>query len=145
MILAELFDKPVPFKIITNDANSESGTLLYRFVINDSEYEAEFYRSNSSYPWEFAFALLDNTGGSHDKMNVTGTGNEITVFATAIQILIDAINKTNAYKFRFTADTKEESRVKLYDRFIRMKLAKNFDIKRKAWADEVEYFFTRRE
>jgi hypothetical protein len=120
MKLFELFNSNTNFKLV-----DESGNVLrYDFEVNGVEFHANFEQDVSG--WHFDFQDVASGHG------ITNKGNAIAVFATAKNILFDAIKRTGATEIFFTADEYEGSRLKLYDRFLKMMEKQGWQIRKES-------------
>jgi len=107
MLLNELFDNPIPWKWVSK---------------NEYNWEAGFDTGNMKYALKCAFAyqfvvITFETRATGDT-GITGTGNEIAVFATVIDIIKEIIDVPTVKTVVFTA--KEKSRQKLYNRLVKL-------------------------
>jgi len=123
MKLFELFNSNTNFKLI-----DESGNILkYAFEVNGVKFNAAFEQDISG--WHFDFQDVAEGDAGH---GITNKGNAIAVFATAKNILFDAIKRTNASEVFFTADEYESSRVKLYNRFLKMMEKQGWEVRKES-------------
>ena len=110
--LNELFDKPVKYIEKNYDFLFNVAGLEYRVVIDiDGEDESII---------QVSFYTKDGNS-DHEKAEISfSNGNEIKIFSTVLKIIKDYL-KDNSYinGITFTANIKEPSRVKLYDRMIK--------------------------
>lgn len=119
--LNELFDKPVPYVI----KRQMSDDFQAKFIIDNNEYvfEAfkEDYDTNDLDPWLVQFAIYEKLITTQVRnFAISGTGNEIKVFATVIDIFKKFISLYNPRQFKFSSQLNEPSRTKLYDRFFQL-------------------------
>lgn len=143
MILTELFDRPVKFRF---DPSSTRNHLIYKFQIDGNNYIVNFHRIDDGKGWEIDFGMKEQ-GSWGTKFSATGGGNEFAVFSTVIDALRDALDRTGARQFIFSAEKEEPTRIKLYDRMMRTKLAKDFHIQRRDFGGDtgfISYKFTLR-
>jgi hypothetical protein len=95
----------------------DKGPTTYQalFSIEGRKYQVIFeYRSEGGEDYyEFTFKLLGADGNGY---GITGTGNELTVFATVLDILKAFVKLRPENRIVFAA--KEESRKKLYGRLL---------------------------
>ena len=98
-----------------------------------STYEAEFKINNNTYlitmdreaeMWDIEFELIST---SKDGYGITGTGGEIQVFATVIDIIKKWVKKRKPQVIVF--DAKQKSRVKLYTSLVK-KLASGYSVEK---------------
>lgn len=133
----ELFDKPVKWIIVRNmkdDFQAYFQTDTYKRYVFDAMLE-----SGLEEIWNIQFAMK-NPNDPHERFwDITGSGDEIKVFATVVDIFKAFVAHYKPQVFYFAA--KEPSRQKLYDRFAKIiqsklnyKLETNFD-------DEKTYVF----
>ena len=109
MKIFELFDNPAQWKY---DITDKSLTTA-RFDIEDKPYKVTFhlmYVGQSPYNM---YALGFDLSGRSD---ISGTGDQYTVFATVKDILKDFLSKNDVDCFYFFAE--ESSRASLYKKFI---------------------------
>lgn len=106
MFLTELFDKPVK---ITNEIYDREGVLV-QFDVEGVPYAFHAVQAyGDPTAWDIEFSGKGTT-------KITGTGNEIKVFSTVVQIMKNMLQLYNIEKFYFTAE--EPSRQKLYNRLV---------------------------
>jgi hypothetical protein len=110
MLLNELFDADVKFH-----KSSRSRKLIYTFSVGGSWFKAILFKGATG-SWNFEFS--DESQGN-EETGITGKGNAIKIFATIRNIVKDAIEDKQIDSLIFHADSKEPSRVKLYDRFMK--------------------------
>lgn len=107
MILNELFDNPIPWKWVSkNEHNWEAG-----FDIGNMKYAL-------TCAFAFQFVVIRFETRATGDTGITGTGNEIAVFATVIDIVKEIIDVPTVKTIVFTA--KEKSRQKLYNRLVKL-------------------------
>jgi len=117
MILLELLNSSTDFRVTKNTDRDVRTT----FESNGRtiEADAEMIRDGI---WEFAFAERKHRHSRFDlsssKLNVTGSGGELEVFSTIVEIMKMIIKEKSPTELRFTAEKSEASRVKLYDKLI---------------------------
>ena len=107
----ELFDKPARWRIIEDTPS----TKKYAASINGKSLVVIMERFGSL--WEINFVI-------DGKTNVTGTGDEIQVFSTVLDIIKDFILSETPQKIEFHSELEKEndykdSRSKLYDRLVK--------------------------
>lgn len=115
MILNELFDSAVPFQLTTD------GTGYFR--IDGRTYEVSFDPLiNERGAVEVSFSMRQGVTASGMPGYVhsaTGTGDELQVFSTVINVIREYMRRSPTRKIVFAAKTSEPSRVRLYDRMAR--------------------------
>ena len=147
-LLSELFDSNVPIRFKAKDEHKENSVYYYEFAIDDLMYNftAEIYTDRHGIEGEkrilnMEFALGDFY--SRKDYHITGTGNALQVFSAVKQCVLDLFNKRLKEKpdiISFSADDEEPSRVKLYDRFMKIipRILKDFKFHKKIF-DEYIY------
>lgn len=120
MKLTELFDKPAA---ITGGGDLYGGNTV-TFDVGNVKYEVLFANFGGG-DWEVSFDAEVAPGERTDQ--VTGTGNEFTVFSTVNKIVQQFLstNRDRVRNFSFTSDL--ESRTRLYKR-LAASWAKQFDL-----------------
>ena len=110
--LNELFDKSVTYTERNNDFIFNINGIEYRVVIDiDDEDETIM---------QVSFYIKDKDLGFEKATISFSGGNELKVFSTVLQIIKDYLkDNTGITGIAFTADIKEPSRIKLYDRMIK--------------------------
>jgi len=125
MKVYEVFNKKVDWEYAAEQvdweyAAEQAGAVVAKFVVGKYEYEVTIDESMTDgvYNIEFTLDYIDSVYNVDDsRYNVSGTGNEFLVFATVIDITQDFIAKKHPRGITFSA--KEESRMKLYSRFLK--------------------------
>ena len=112
MLLNELFNQPLPWKWTTND----DGEMIAEFTTDTTPYWISFVRHDMAEEdadlWDVEFGV---EGVNYPKnMEVTGSGDASTVFATVIDIIRAFTRTHRAIILVFSAQG--ASRNKLYDR-----------------------------
>ena len=110
-IINELFIQPAAWTQTRNDPKMKS----YEFAIKGYAYEVDIVsmtRYNGG--WGIAFDQV----GNEDDYKMTGTGNAALVLATVMDIMKQFVHEVKPTSLRFSADSKEPSRVSLYRRMI---------------------------
>jgi len=147
MIIKELFNKVADWDY--EDVQMEYGEAVTAvFNIDDKDgveqkYEVQFeemadeddltnmdtpFLPNTGGVWELNFTSQVVGGRFNIKTNkITGSGNELLVFATVLDIIDKASQKHNINNITFGASNNEPSRVKLYKRLMK-RLSKNWSI-----------------
>ena len=112
--------------------NVQSTSASAEFVVNENTYVVSFVKYQTSDTskmlslnmldilpptmWSIQFAAGAGFGVKH----VTGTGGEMQVFATVMEITKQFIEKLNPEAVQFSSDAKEPSREPLYRRLLKM-------------------------
>ena len=133
MILKELFNTNVPFEI-----KADSGSKIrYRFEVNKMLFSVVFSKYKERV-WVFSFSNV-----SKKSIQITGSGSALEVFSSIKTIFFDFIKRKNPDEIKFAADAEEPSRVKLYDRFVKL-LSGQFDVERSTDPHEIYYSLRRK-
>ena len=111
VFLTELFNKPVPRTWYRTSDGLEAS-----FTIDDHEYFVSFEHEDGAW-WSVMFGL-EGDNNHREKFTLTGTGNEIAVFATVIVAIKEFIARAHPEYIIFSAD--EPGRQHLYRRFIQL-------------------------
>lgn len=108
MLVWEIFDNILSYD--KNNYGFNIGDIYYRvfFKLNGKKYSFRFYQYKNKND------MINDFDGRDD---ITGTGNQLKVFSTVIEILKDFIKKENPYEIYFSA--KEPSRKKLYSHILK--------------------------
>jgi len=122
MFITELFTKTIPWQytgtVTDNDHRAEfsSGGFAYIVDITDFHHRVEMGGPHEEFKNVFSvtFTQYSEKEGSVD--SITGSGNAIAILTTVMEIMKDVIEIENIQTFMFTADNREPSRVKLYNR-----------------------------
>jgi hypothetical protein len=121
MKLFELFDKIAPYKKIHDDDD----ILDYQFTINDTNFEANFFKLNPNEPWEIMFNDTDISNqyqkpenDEESGMGMTNKGNAIQVMSTIIAITKEFLKLKKPTEITFSSGN--QSKTKLYLRLIKM-------------------------
>lgn len=111
--IEESLNQPYEFK-----KGASSHMVEYMWRMEDNRVGKCMFKLEGN-PKEQQWGMLFEIGGSH---SLTGQGNAFRIFATVVACFNDwlATEGKNAEYIGFTADKKEPSRVKLYDRFARL-------------------------
>lgn len=112
MIILEILSQPLPWKWVHRDPDS----FIANFYVNNFEYLVSGNRHRNSWVVEFANMSTDKYGNAESRTDITGTRNEIPVFATVLDILRRFRDSYYPEVIKFSA--KEPSRQKLYTRII---------------------------
>lgn len=138
MILTELFDRKADY---TTDGRGNS-----QFVINNKNYSVEFAQTSEGvYDVAFGLSVPSASGNQNYTMySKQGTGDEIAVFSTVVEIIKQFVgHTTNLKTLTFSADVDEESRVGLYDRLLK-KFAMNFDVNKQSDSGVLYYSISKK-
>lgn len=106
--ITELFNQTAPY-YWAEWATKEAGYMRAEFEVDELKYIVNFIDLDRKNSWEVNFSAKGN-------YDLTGTGNAFIVFSTVGKILKEWILKEHPRLFVFSADAKEPSRVKLYDK-----------------------------
>lgn len=138
MNIAEIVDKPAKFNITKNDENSYHASA----EIGDRVIQLKLKRwrvKDNDTRWGFDFSQ-ESKDGDDESYELTGSGNEFQVFATAKAFLEDAIQKKKPDVVYFEADkTRGESRARLYNRFTQRWQPKGYKHRIIATFDDTDY------
>ena len=108
-ILIEVFDRPYPF----SPSRGLSKERNYRFKTDAGlEYVVSMGEEEEAY-WQVEFKQLGGPSGA--KLDITGSGDAIRVFATVIEIIRDWVRRENPSLFYFSSVSNEPSRTRLYN------------------------------
>lgn len=116
MTLLELFDR-VAIHRWTDRPLDTRLTANATFVVKGKRYEVDFY-SYSVGVTAIEFSKVVDNGYS---AGIEGTGDEIAVFGAVASTIKDYLTQCNPSAIQFTAD--EPSRIKLYDRMVKVLFA----------------------
>lgn len=86
------------------------------FKVNDETYEIII---NKIQDGDISISFVGHDDSGKVTFNATGKGNELTVFATVVQGMKDAVKRYNPYKISFVASDDVASRKRLYDRMVK--------------------------
>ena len=120
-IVLEVFNSP--YKFTKQESNEK--THRYMFELDDgTEVKVNFARSPREDKWQMDFNRnisgdYDNYFDDGDEFALTGEGDAFRLFATILEILRDFVNRVRPHIVHFSADDREPSRIKLYDRMIK--------------------------
>ena len=110
MILLEVLNKSVPFNW------TDASTAV--FMAGDVEYTVVYQPDHISYDGPGYYMDFYARGGKvRATQGITGTGNELVVFSTVVEITKQFVQKERVQILAFSAH--EPSRVKLYDALVR--------------------------
>ena len=135
MKLLELFDKAAEYSL----KSSPQGTITGEFSVDSHSYHVYFKlelpvtdAAMDAYDMEdmedimsgleeqpaygIEFELVDETGKG-GRSDITGTGNEYTVFSTVLALTAEVIQSKNPVELHFIS--MEKSRTKLYNRLVK--------------------------
>lgn len=127
--LTELLTSPLPFRWLPRahkwsvwqaEFKTPTGQAYdVRFQLFDTANDEFSHGDGSDTPaWGFVFRNATPNMEPMKRFDILGTGEAIPIFATVIAILRDFIQRVRPERINFSAE--EPSRIKLYDRFIRM-------------------------
>lgn len=102
--------EPIDYKV---DFTKLSIQKLLRF---QEDFQEQLISKGITHSWDVEFFFEGEYGGR--EIALSGTGGEMQVFATVLQILDEFLNMINPNSINFSADVAEPSRVKLYNRLL---------------------------
>lgn len=109
--LTELFDKPLPHKLIHSTERGE----IYAFKTpNGQKFEVQVIVDQQDGTYEFIFG-----GSGEDTITKTGKGEEFRVFSTVLKIIKSVIDVGEPEHFFIQAVRKEPGRVSLFQKIIK--------------------------
>lgn len=129
----ELLDKPVPLKIVSATPSEYSAL----FTVEDIDYETTAFKGmyGLGNTWEINF--MTSRGA---KEGITGTGNAATVFSTMKVFVDQFIQKYSPVSFKFSAQLKEPSKIKVYNIFAKLLKKKyGYSLQKKEGKDSSGY------
>ena len=138
MRLNEIFDKALPWEW---DKNPSDTNMVAFFQVDDAEYNVEFDSSMEG-QWGFDFGRSESNNSPVSE--ITGTGNQYAVFATVVDIVKEFISQNDPNHIVFSADRNEPSRIKLYNRMLKMFPKDKYDVKITNEADSAYYDVTKK-
>ncbi len=141
MVLRELFNKVLPWK--WDKKNTDNNMVAYFQMDDGSEYNIEFNGSQYSASWSIDFGRSANSKEA-PKVVITGTGDQYAVFATVIDIIREFIVQVDPETITFNADNREPSRVKLYDKMIKMFSTSEYNIETSRDSNVTHYNVTKK-
>ncbi len=148
-ILTELLDTVSQWKVdvthegLMREYNWEIGDLYYRLIAANMRIDQNL--------WLISFSLFDGRKGINGKCNVTGTGNELQVFSTVIDIIMnDVIPEADPSIVLFDAelcntDGEPTGRADLYKRLVNRYLPANYTATNKNTGNAVEFVIRKEE
>jgi len=142
--LKEIFNTDVPIKL-----QRDEDIFFCKFKVKDVKYtfrsEVSDYTNEDVPIWVVMFAAYNAKDIVVGDTGLTGTGNAAEVFAGVKKCMDKFMRIHDPLAFYFSADSREPSRVKLYNRMSKM-LAKKYDYNlktRKRPTGDIEYRFKR--
>jgi len=108
--IAELFDKPARWALTTEREDE----LKYESLVNGKILLAVF-EEGATNQWTLSFTI-------NGDLTTTGGGDEIPIFSTVLDMTADFIERIDPKSISFDAFKEvdgRDSRIKLYDRFIK--------------------------
>lgn len=118
MLIAELLNKKVDYEVsrATSDyfeAIAEIGSRTIRFSADKVDVE------ENGDVWEVEFA--EYVPGKRQTYQLTGSGNELEVFAMVKDCMLELVQRYQPYKLKFTADKDngKDKRGNTYERLIK--------------------------
>jgi hypothetical protein len=125
MLLREVFNKVLPWE--WDKKNTDKNMVAYFSMADGSEYNVEFNGAQFLNSWDVEFGRSEDSREA-PKANITGTGDQYAVFATVIDIIREFMVQVDPDKITFYAENREPSRVKLYDKMVKMFPTGEYDI-----------------
>ena len=136
VIVTELLDTPMPWKKVIDEKFEQ----VYQWRIGDLLYELvaeELSTGHAHSAWEVSFTLenppSDNEHPRGFTLSATGTGNELEIFSTCVDIIMnDVIPTVDPTTVYFSAEKfergKATSRSSLYERLIKRYMPANYKL-----------------
>jgi len=144
--LNESLDKPANWKRVRELKTRitwgwKIGKQNYEMIANTTKLSPD--------SWDITFTLEDPEDINAFTYKATGTGNELGVFATVIDIILkDLIPNEDPKSITFTAEKEEDDRKtgrsKLYKRLVKRFVPKNYKTDIKEAGHEVEFTITKK-
>lgn len=144
--LNESFNKAAPWRKFIDKPRE----LAYKWKIDGHEYELVAENTNIELDlWEITFTIENPKAKGTHTTDATGTGNEMAVFATVLEIIFkDVIPTANPQKVYFSAEKadngKDNNRSRLYGKLIKRYLPKGWSLKETSSAKRVDFFLIRK-
>ena len=147
--IAELFDKPLPYKKIGKLKPPQQGvhqSIYYEFSIEIDGVTKKVTTTFRDVDGTEQFSVEFDVG---DKFNITGLAgiDAIKIFTTVVAQIKDFIETEQPIKLEFTAAKARgegASRSKLYDRMTKRLTPKGYSLQARPWRDGArQYTFTR--
>jgi len=121
MLLNEIFDRPLPYKLVSGGSGVDKFefTTTSGILITVNVFKIRNFRqtgvdlSDSGIGFDFQNQSVDG-----DKEGITGTGDEFEVFATVLAIIEKSLVKHDPKLVAFGAH--EDNRQDLYDKMIKV-------------------------
>lgn len=114
MILREVMNSKAPYTL--HDEYHAT------FAIDDKQYTVTFdppeTLDDPTEPVYVSFELTHAASGRQGELNISNTGDEYEVFGTVLAIIREYMGRYSPAAISFSAETKEPSRIKLYDRMV---------------------------
>jgi hypothetical protein len=147
-MITELFDTKVPIKFVGKDGGISEIGYEYAFDVDNEKYRFRGFFSHFSEHGSILSIEFDKDG-SYEMTNVSGTGDTLKVFSAVKLCLLDLMKrlKTKPDTITFDADVSEPSRVRLYDRFMKMipRVLKGYKFDKKiTTGTEKDYYFKKK-
>lgn len=117
MLLSEMFDRVLQWE--WDDENDDSYIVASFYVDEDVVYNVAFEKDMTG-SWIISFGRSERGGRDAPKNNITGTGQELAIFGTVIDIVRNFIADNDPDEMSFDAKKSEPSRVALYNRMLKM-------------------------
>jgi len=143
--ITEAFDKPATWKKVIDNKDEK----VYRWKIDKYKYELVAEDPNHKDSWDVSFTLENPTADKSFTYNATGTGNEMQVFATCIDIILkDLVPSVDPETITFSSEKsendKETGRSKLYSRLIKRFLPSNYKVKNTENKIEIKFYISKK-
>lgn len=123
--LTELLTSPLPYRWVLRGTERLQTWLAEFKTPAGQTYQVRFQifadapELDAAQTWKFIFMNMDpSVRNQWKQFDILGTGESIPIFATVAAILRDFTQRVHPVYIEFSAE--ERSRIKLYDRFIRM-------------------------
>jgi len=144
--LNESFDKIAPWQKIVDKPRKQ----IYSWKIDGHKYElvAENIIADIGL-WKIKFTIENPNKPGEQTTDATGTGNEMSVFATVMNIIIkDFIPTVNPEKMYIAATKSEQgkssNRSRLYGKLLKRFLSKDWTIKEKDSNRTIDFFLVKK-
>lgn len=115
MLIVEVMNSVAPYTM--------ADKFTANFSIQDKQYVVTFdppsEEEDPSEPVFISFDMTSATSGHQGELNMTNTGDEFLVFGTVMAIIQEYMKRYSPNAVTFSAEAKEPSRIKLYDRMVK--------------------------
>jgi len=127
--IAEAFDSPYPITFY----KSYGDTKVMNFTTDSGKtYQIKFSYTRGFHRWVVEFVLTNNEseawGNESEAWGITGTGNQMKVFATVMMVIRDFLEKEKPRELVFSADKDIDmtSRSRLYTTLVNRYLPEEY-------------------